>query len=241
MNYARAQKRKAVAALAILNILEEGEERGWERGKTREWIKRREEKGYFNNIIRELSIEDTAAFKEMMRMSHEDFLHILRSTEKDITPNQVLGGHKAICPKARLAVTIRFLATGETFISLSFQFQMSKGAISYIVTDVSMPLLKICHQFISKLLHLQRNGWKYLQSLKKDGSFPTVLVLLMGNILLCNHLQKLVLTFSTISIPIRLFFLLLLALITNVYMLMSVQMEESLMEVYGANAVWQKL
>ena len=46
MNYARARKRKAVAALTILNILEEGEERGWKRGKTREWIKRREEKGY---------------------------------------------------------------------------------------------------------------------------------------------------------------------------------------------------
>ena len=89
MNYARARKRKAVAALVILNILEEGEERGWKRGKTREWIKGREEKGYFNNIIQEFSIEDTATFKEMMRMSHEEFLHILRSIEKDITPNQV--------------------------------------------------------------------------------------------------------------------------------------------------------
>ena len=142
MNYARARKRKAVAALAILNILEEGEERGWKRGKTREWIKRREEKGYFNNIIRELSIEDTAAFKEMMRMSHEEFLHILRSIEKDITPNQVLGGHKVICPKARLAVTIRSLAAGETFRSLSFQFRVSKGAISYIVTDVCNAIIK---------------------------------------------------------------------------------------------------
>ena len=142
MNYARARKRKAVAALTILNILEEGEERGWKRGKTREWIKRREEKGYFNNIIQELSIEDTAAFKEMMRMFHEEFLHILRSIEKDITPNQVLGEHKVICPKARLAVTIRFLAAGETFRSFRFQFRMSKGAISYIVTDVCYAIIK---------------------------------------------------------------------------------------------------
>ena len=102
--------------------------------------KRRE--GIFNNNIQELSIEDTAAFKEMMRMFHEEFLHILRSIEKDITPNQVLGEHKVICPKARLAVTIRFLAAGETFRSFRFQFRMSKGAISYIVTDVCYAIIK---------------------------------------------------------------------------------------------------
>ena len=29
-----------------------------ERGKTREWIRRRKENGYFNNIIKELKVED---------------------------------------------------------------------------------------------------------------------------------------------------------------------------------------
>ena len=29
-------------------------------GKVRQWIRRREERGYFNNIVRELAIEDTA-------------------------------------------------------------------------------------------------------------------------------------------------------------------------------------
>ena len=28
------------------------------RGKTREWIRRRKENGYFNNIIKELKVED---------------------------------------------------------------------------------------------------------------------------------------------------------------------------------------
>ena len=36
--------------------------------------------------MKELSIEDTAAYKEMMRMSHEEFLYILRSIEKGISP-----------------------------------------------------------------------------------------------------------------------------------------------------------
>ena len=132
----RLRKRKAVATLVILELTEDDDERGCKRGKTREWMKRREEQGYVENIVRELSVEDTAAYREMMRMSHEEFLHILRSTEKDIVPNQILGGHNVISPKARLTVTIRFLATGETYRSLSYQFRMSRSAISYIVKEV---------------------------------------------------------------------------------------------------------
>ena len=40
------------------------------KGKTRKWIRRMEEGGnYFNNIVKELSIEDTAEYKEIMRIS----------------------------------------------------------------------------------------------------------------------------------------------------------------------------
>ena len=57
------------------------------RGKTRGWIRRREEKGYFNNtVVQELMIEDTPGYHEMMRMTHDDFLEILRLMEPDITP-----------------------------------------------------------------------------------------------------------------------------------------------------------
>lgn len=56
----------------------------------------REEKGYFNNIVRELMIEDTAGYREMMRMTHVVFLAILSRIEPDITPRQVTGGHKVI-------------------------------------------------------------------------------------------------------------------------------------------------
>ena len=43
-------------AFEVLN--DEDRKRG--RGKTRQWIRRRDERGYFNNIVKELAIEDTA-------------------------------------------------------------------------------------------------------------------------------------------------------------------------------------
>ena len=80
--------------MIILELLEGDEERNCKRAKTRKWIKRREEQGYFDSIVRELSIEDTAGYKEMMRMSYEEFLGILQLIEKDITPKQIIGGAK---------------------------------------------------------------------------------------------------------------------------------------------------
>ena len=97
---ATTRKRKAVAAMIILELVEGDEERNWKRGKTRKGIRRREEQGYFDNIVRELSIEDTAGYKEMMRMSHKEFLDVLQLIEKDITPKQIIGGTKVICAKA---------------------------------------------------------------------------------------------------------------------------------------------
>ena len=71
---------------------------------------------YFKNIVKELSIEDTAEYKEIMRISYANFQRILSYIEEDITRKQVLCGNKVIPPKERLALAIRFLATGETML-----------------------------------------------------------------------------------------------------------------------------
>ena len=76
------------------------------RGKTRQWIRRRDERGYFNNIVKELAIEDTAEYKGMMQMSRAVFQRIVSFIEQDITRKQVLGENKVISPKERLALTI---------------------------------------------------------------------------------------------------------------------------------------
>ena len=111
------------------------------RGKTREWLKRREEKGAFTNIITELGVEDAGGFKEMMRMDYQTFIDLLLMIEKDITPTELMSGIKVIRAPERLVLTIRYFATGETFRSLSFQFRISRTAISKIVIQVSKAII----------------------------------------------------------------------------------------------------
>lgn len=47
------------------------------RGKMLEWIRRRHQSGSFQNIIKELTVEDRYAFKEMFRISVEDYETVL--------------------------------------------------------------------------------------------------------------------------------------------------------------------
>lgn len=173
--------RQCLAAAMIIEMLEEDGRRTGRRGKTRSWIRRREEKGYFNNIVQELRIEDTAGYREMMRMTHEDFLAILSRIEPDITPRQVTGGHKVISPAERLTLTLRFLATGETYRSLSFQFRISKSAISYIANEVCQAIEKNLGPEYLKFPSSHEEWLILLLSLSCDGTSLIVLGPLMAN------------------------------------------------------------
>ena len=59
------------------------------RGRTKEWIRRREEKGMYR-LVEELRAEDTVAYKEMMRMNYETFSEILMAIEPEISKEQVI-------------------------------------------------------------------------------------------------------------------------------------------------------
>ena len=166
--------------MIILELAEEDDERSCKRGKTRKWIRRRKDKGYFENIVRELSIEDTAAYKEMMRMSHEEFLYVLCSIEKDSTSNQVLGGNEVIYPKARLTVTIRLLASGETYRSLSFQFRMSMGAICYIVKEVCNANIKDLSPVFFKVPSSEEEWLEISAKFEERWQFPNCIGVLDG-------------------------------------------------------------
>ena len=66
-----------LATLVLLNELMDSDDEKPHRGKTRSWIKRKRDRGYFNNIIRKLRIEDRFGFREMFRMDVIDFAYVL--------------------------------------------------------------------------------------------------------------------------------------------------------------------
>ena len=126
-------RQKAAACLLLLEVL--NNDRDTRKGaKTRKWIGRRNSLGLFN-LVKELAAEDTRGYKEMMRMRKEQVNKILGLVEPLILKERTNFG-TSISPAQRLALTIRYLATGETFRSLHLQFRISRAAISYVIMEV---------------------------------------------------------------------------------------------------------
>ncbi len=74
-------------------------------------LEKHDEHGCFVNLVNELKCEDLSSYKNFLRMTPENFEEILAQ----ITPKiqkQDTKFHAAIPPAERLAVTLRFLATG---------------------------------------------------------------------------------------------------------------------------------
>lgn len=94
------------------------------------------------NQLSELIVEPSGQFKKFTRMSLADFEYLLHKLEP-IIAKQDTQLRDAIPAKIRLAVTLRFLASGDSFESLHFLFRISSSLISQIVPEVCAALNKV--------------------------------------------------------------------------------------------------
>ena len=101
----------------------------------RKWMREQSEKGAYVTIFKDLKLTDKEGFRRFMRMDIDHFKKLLATVGPDLIKTDTKL-RKPIRPEERLALTLRFLATGETFRSLEFQFRISRKAISYIVLEV---------------------------------------------------------------------------------------------------------
>lgn len=143
-------RKRPLAALCLGLLLGEHEERPRKRNRKvymRQWISRREERGVFHQLIRELEVGDVVVYKEFFRMTKEQFSFLLGKVspliQKKEQPPPINAVRATIQPDERLAVTLRYLATGETYHSLEYSFRISRQTISSIVSETSRALYKV--------------------------------------------------------------------------------------------------
>ena len=79
---------------------------------------------------------------------------------------------KAICPKQRIALTLRFLATKKSFRSMEYQFRISRKAISYIIDEVCKAIATVLAGTYLKFSSCQE-VWRTIEkSFIEKWSFP---------------------------------------------------------------------
>uniref|UniRef100_A0A1A7WNN8 DDE Tnp4 domain-containing protein n=1 Tax=Iconisemion striatum TaxID=60296 RepID=A0A1A7WNN8_9TELE len=134
-------RRLSLAVLAIMCVDEKKKRR---RIWTKKWLGRRCQYG-LSILQRELEIDDMNGFRDLLRMSVEEFNYLLER----VTPHIIKRDthlRKAISPRERLSVTLRFLATGETFNSLSFQFRIGSTTLSRIVMETCAAITSVLRE-----------------------------------------------------------------------------------------------
>jgi hypothetical protein len=99
------------------------------------WLERRYfGRGLSSLVFEELAVEDKKNFKNFTRMSTRTFDDLLAKVGPKIC-RQNTTFRECISPRTRILLTLRYLATGETFQSLQYGFRISVPSISHIVPE----------------------------------------------------------------------------------------------------------
>ncbi|CAK1582633.1 unnamed protein product [Parnassius mnemosyne] len=98
-------------------------------------------------LLSNLIQEPSGQFDNFCRMSSIDFEYLLQLIGPRIKKQDTVF-RDSIPTKVRLAVTLRFLATGDSFKSLHYLFKISPQVISLIVPEVCKALCEALRSFV---------------------------------------------------------------------------------------------
>lgn len=119
------------------------------RKKPRCWVRpllqRRNEET--NKFLEEIKIDPLSGFKNFTRISCQDFEMLVNVTSPFIA-KQDTNYRKCVPVSIRLAITLRYLATGDSFASLMFLFKVSKELIARIVPETCKALISVLKENI---------------------------------------------------------------------------------------------
>uniref|UniRef100_A0A915CTE4 MADF domain-containing protein n=1 Tax=Ditylenchus dipsaci TaxID=166011 RepID=A0A915CTE4_9BILA len=113
----------------------------------RYWVhplwRNRPELGAYFALLPQLKVNPDKFF-DYMRMNPEVFATLLRVLNERLTKYSI---RTPICAEERLMLTIRYLATGESYRSLSFQFRMGCMTVCRIISDTCSAIYEVLHQY----------------------------------------------------------------------------------------------
>lgn len=205
-----ASLRKIAAAVYVIEALCHEENESKKRSIwAYDWLRKRPTHGAHQTVLQEYrQVENQKSlFRKFLRMdgtTYDELLELVTPKIQRINTNM----REAISPSERLAITLRFLATGDSYASLAVLFRVAPNTISLIIPetcDAIYQVLKneymnVCiHIFNSILIELnltklkkllccryhqrQINGQPLRINSKKCGIFLTVSVRWMGSTL----------------------------------------------------------
>lgn len=132
-------RRRDEAVMVALLVAEQAErERARQRRPrsmwARPWLMRRPTEGAYDKLMRELEREGEGEFKSFLRVEPNMFHELVARVGPRI--QKKTSGRAPLLPGLKIAVTLRFLATGNSYHSLAYTFRVAHNTISGFVPEV---------------------------------------------------------------------------------------------------------
>nr|XP_039254584.1 protein ALP1-like [Styela clava] len=122
-------------------------------------LQRRNELGEFSRLVKELELERESYFFQYFRLSTEKFRELARLIGPKIARLDT-NWRKSISAEQRLAITLRFLATGDSYRTIGTSYRVGWSTISGIVPDTCKALYDVLQP-----LHMSVPGKKEWRSI----------------------------------------------------------------------------
>lgn len=158
--YARARHHHNVILAAL--VAEEAwvarVERRQRRWWVRPWLLRRPLYGDYDTLMVELEREHQADFKKFLRMEPAMFRELLRRVGPRIERSRE--GRQPLSAGLKLAITLRYLATGDSYQTLCFNFRVAHNTISRFIPEVCEAIVE---EYGGEVFHTPANPQEWRQ------------------------------------------------------------------------------
>ena len=140
----------------------------------RPYLLRRSNQGYYENLMVELERENPNLYKNFMRLDAAMFHDLVDQLTPHIKKKKT-NFRKPLDPGLKVAITLRFLATGESFKSLGYQFRVAPNTISCFVPAVCRAIVKVYGDSELVMPDNEEDWKKVAYGFEKRWNFPHAL------------------------------------------------------------------
>ena len=156
--------------------------------RKRFWVRpinrKRKQQGEYANLIREMQLGDHESFFKYFRMSpavFESLFHLVAPLIIKSDPNR-----ESIQPAERLAVTLRYLATGDSHQTIAFNYRLGHSTVNKIIPDTCDAIWKALSPIYVNCPSTEKEWKEVAQEFWEKWNFPLCIGALDGKHVRCH-------------------------------------------------------
>lgn len=131
-----------VAAAAVILLDTSNKKRKKRRSVwTRDWLLRRPLYGQYECLLAELNREDSKGYKNFLRIDNDFFMELVATVGPRIR-KQDTWWRQSLEPGLKIAITLRYMATGDSYRSLHYGFRVGYSTIGQLVVETCLAMIE---------------------------------------------------------------------------------------------------